>query len=48
MERKHRSGSLAYVYRFDSVTDFYVVGMADRVLGQTNGISGAVGVRLRF
>jgi predicted porin len=48
VDRKHTSGSLGYVYRFDSVTDVYLFGMDDRVRGQTKGISGALGARLRF
>jgi len=48
VDRKHTSLSLAYLYAFDSVTDFYVVGMDDRVRGQTRGDSVAVGVRYRF
>ena len=48
VDRKHTSFSLAYLYAFDSVTDFYVVGMDDRVRGQTRGESMAVGVRYRF
>jgi hypothetical protein len=30
------------------LTDIYLVGMDDRVRGQTKGISAAVGVRFRF
>lgn len=48
VDRKHTSVSAAYLYPYDSVTDIYVVGMDDRVRGQTRGISAAVGVRLRF
>jgi predicted porin len=48
VERKHTSLSLAYLYAYDSVTDFYVVGMDDRVRGQTRGASVAGGVRYRF
>ena len=48
VERKHTSLSLAYLYAYDSVTDFYVVGMDDRVRGQTRGASFAGGVRYRF
>lgn len=48
VDRKHTSVSAAYLYPYDSVTDFYVVGMDDRVRGQTRGVSFAVGVRFRF
>lgn len=48
VDRKHATGSTAYLYHYDSVTDVYVVGMDDRVRGQTKGVSGAVGVRWRF
>ena len=48
VDRKHTSLSAAYVYAYDSVTDFYVIGMNDRVRGQTEGVSVAVGVRYRF
>ena len=48
VDRRHTTGSAAYLYHFDSVTDIYVVGMDDRVRGQTRGVSAAVGVRWRF
>ncbi len=48
VDRKHSSFSAAYLYAFDSVTDLYVVGMDDRVRGQTKGLSFATGVRYRF
>jgi len=48
VDRKHTSLSAAYLYNFDSVTDIYVVGMGDRVRGQTDGLSWAIGVRYRF
>jgi predicted porin len=48
VDRKHTSTSLAYLYAWDSVTDFYLVGMDDRVSGQTRGLSAALGVRYRF
>ena len=48
VDRKHTSVSAAYLYPYDSLTDLYVVGMDDRVRGQTKGISVAAGVRLRF
>ena len=37
-----------YVYAYDSLTDFYVIAMNDRVRGQTRGISAAFGVRYSF
>lgn len=48
VHRKHTSTSLAYVYPYDSETDFYALGMDDRVRGQTRGVSWAAGARLRF
>lgn len=48
VDRKHTSTSLAYVFPYDSVTDFYVIGMDDRVRRQTRGLSAAVGARYRF
>ncbi len=48
VDRKHSSFSAAYLYPYDSRTDLYVVGMDDRVRGQTRGVSGAAGVRFRF
>lgn len=48
VDRRHTSVSAAYVYAYDSVTDIYLVGMDDRVRGQTNGVSAAAGVRFRF
>lgn len=48
VDRRQTTLSLGYVYAFDSVTDFYVLGMDDRVRGQTRGLSGAVGARYRF
>ncbi len=48
VDRKQTTVSLAYVYAYDSVTDFYVIGMDDRVRGQTRGVSGAIGARYRF
>lgn len=48
VDRKHTTLSAAYLYAYDSVTDFYIVGMDDRVRGQTIGISFAAGVRWRF
>lgn len=46
--RRHTTVSAAYLYPYDSVTDFYAVGMDDRVRGQTRGVSFATGVRWRF
>jgi predicted porin len=48
VDRKHTSVSAAYLYPYDSKTDFYVVGMDDRVRNQTRGVSLAAGVRYRF
>ncbi len=48
VDRKHTSTSVAYLYAYDSVTDFYVAAMDDRVRGQTRGLSAAIGVRWRF
>jgi predicted porin len=48
VDRRHTSISGAYLYAYDSVTDIYVVGMNDRVRGQTEGLSVALGVRYRF
>ncbi len=46
--RKQTTTSAAYVYGYDSLTDFYVVASDDRVRGQTRGVSAAVGVRYRY
>ncbi|MEP6875295.1 MAG: porin [Burkholderiales bacterium] len=48
VDRKHTSTSLGYVYPYDSRTDLYVLGMDDRIKGQTNGLTAAGGVRFRF
>ena len=48
VDRKHTSVSAAYLYAFNSVTDFYIVGMNDRIRGQTEGVSVAIGARYRF
>ena len=48
VDRKHTSISAAYLYAYDSVTDFYIVGMNDRIRGQTEGVSVAIGARYRF
>lgn len=48
VDRKHTTTSAAYLYPYDSVTDFYVVGMNDSVRGQTRGVSAAIGARYRF
>jgi predicted porin len=48
VDRKHTTVSAAYLYAFNSVTDIYVVGMNDRVRGQTEGVSVAIGARYRF
>jgi predicted porin len=48
VERKHTAISAAYLYPYDSVTDFYIAAMDDRVRGQTRGLSFAAGARFRF
>jgi len=48
VDRKHTTLSAAYVYAYDSLTDFYVVGMDDRIREQTKGVSFAIGVRRRL
>jgi predicted porin len=48
VDRKHTTGSVGYLYPYDSVTDFYALFMDDRVRGQTVGRSAAAGVRWRF
>ena len=48
VDRKHSTGSAAYLYAYDSQTDLYVVGMDDRVRGQTRGLSAAIGIRHKF
>ena len=48
VDRKHTSVAAAYLYPYNSLTDIYVIAMDDRIRGQTNGFSAAVGVRFRF
>ncbi len=48
IDRKQTTTSLGYVYPWDSLTDLYLLGMDDRVRGQTRGASVALGVRLKF
>ena len=48
VSRKQLTTSAAYVYPYNSVTDFYVIGMDDRIRGQTRGVSSALGARYRF
>ena len=48
VSRKQTTTSAAYVYAYDSLTDFYVIAMNDRVRGQTRGFSAAFGVRYTF
>ena len=48
ISRKQTTTSAAYVYAYDSLTDFYVIAMNDRVRDQTRGISAAFGVRYSF
>ena len=47
VDRKQTTTSLAYVYAYNSELDFYVIGSDDRIRGQTNGLSAAIGVRYR-
>jgi predicted porin len=46
--RKQTTMSMGYVYAYDSLTDIYVITMHDQVLGQTRGLSSAIGVRYSF
>ena len=48
VDRKHTTTSLGYVYNYDGIADFYVIGMDDRISNQTRGLSYAVGVRYQF
>jgi len=48
VDRKHTTVSGDYLYAFNSVLDIYVIGMNDRIRGQTDGVSHAVGARYRF
>lgn len=48
VRRRHTTTSLGYVWNHDSVTDFYLLGMDDRVRNQTRGVSVATGVRYVF
>ena len=48
VSRKQTTTSMGYVYAYNSLTDFYVIAMDDRVLGQTRGFSAALGVRYSF
>jgi predicted porin len=48
VDRKHSSASAAYLYAYDSLTDLYIIGMDDRVRGQTRGRSAAIGIRHKF
>jgi len=48
VDRKHTSLSGAYVYAYDSLTDFYIIGMDDRIRDQTKGVSVAIGVRWKL
>jgi len=48
VSRKQTTTSAAYAYAFNSLTDFYVIAMDDRVRGQTRGVSAAIGVRYQF
>lgn len=48
VDRKQTTTAAGYVYGWDSVTDIYLLGMDDRVRGQTRGRSVAAGVRFKF
>lgn len=48
VRRRHTTTSIGYVWNYDSVTDFYLLGMDDRVRNQTRGVSVATGVRYGF
>ena len=48
VDRKHTTTSLGYVYNYDGIADFYLLGMDDRVSNQTRGVSYAAGVRYQF
>ena len=48
VDRKHTTTSLGYVYNYEGIADFYVIGMDDRISNQTRGVSYAVGVRYQF
>ena len=48
VSRKQTTTSMGYVYAYNSLTDFYVIAMDDRVRGQTRGFSAALGVRYSF
>ena len=48
VDRKHTLVRAAYVYEFNSLLDFYVIGQNDRISGQTEGFSIFAGARLKF
>jgi len=48
VDRKHTTTSLGYVYNYEALLDIYLLGMDDRVSGQTRGLSYAAGVRYQF
>ena len=48
IDRRHTTTSLGYVYSYDSVTDFYLIGSDDRIRDQTRGLSYAIGARYLF
>lgn len=48
VDRKHTLVSAAYVYEYNSLLDFYVIGQSDRISGQTDGFSIFAGARLKF
>ncbi|MEP6739048.1 MAG: porin [Caldimonas sp.] len=48
VDRRRTTTSLGYVYSYDTLTDFYVLGSDDRERRQTRGVSYALGVRYTF
>jgi len=48
VDRRHTSLAGGYLWPYDSVTDFYLLAMDDRVRDQTRGMSAAIGVRYKF
>ena len=48
IDRRHTTTSVGYVYSYDSVTDFYLIGSDDRIRDQTRGLSYAIGARYLF
>lgn len=48
VDRKHTSTSGGYLYAYNSQTEIYVLGMEDRIIRQTKGLSWVFGIRVRF